>query len=136
MTFGVFSPLGRRSNDFGRGAGGSPSRERRTGLVRRTGARARSLFTGKLIVGDGELSVDCVIRNLSSRGARVVLSRAIDLPAEVCLLILREDLLCEASVSWRNGEQTGLTFTARYDLKRDHDPARSRIRAIWKALGA
>ncbi|HLI65325.1 MAG TPA: PilZ domain-containing protein [Caulobacteraceae bacterium] len=134
-VYRTFSALGRRTNDLR--SGGPPryvGAERRSGLARRSGMRARALLTGKLVVGDGEMSLDCVIRNLSSRGARIVLSRAVDLPNRVSLIILREALLCDARVSWRSGDLTGLTFTARHDLQTDTDPHRRGIRALWQAL--
>ena len=127
--------LGRRSIDLG---ASSPAKyagaERRTSGVRRTDVRARSLMSGKVIVGDCQMSIDCVIRNLSSRGARVTLPRSIDLPASIGLLILREGLFCEATVAWRNGDQTGLAFRARHDLRKDTDPSRRGIRALWSAM--
>jgi hypothetical protein len=127
--------LGRRSNDLG---AASPAKyagaERRVSGVRRTDLRARSLMSGKVIVGDCEMSIDCVIRNLSSRGARVTVPRSIDLPADTGLMIVREALFCEAKVAWRNGDQTGLTFRARHDLRKDTDPSRRGIRALWSAM--
>jgi len=127
--------LGRRSIDLG---ASSPAKyagaERRVSGVRRTDLRARSLMSGKVIVGDCQMSIDCVIRNLSPRGARITLPRAIDLPAAIGLLIVREGLFCEAAVAWRNGDQTGLAFRARHDLKKDADPSRRSVRALWSAM--
>jgi PilZ domain-containing protein len=126
---------GRRSIDLG---ASSPAKyagaERRTSGVRRTDLRARSLMSGKVIVGDGQMSIDCVIRNLSSRGARVTVPRSIDLPAAVGLLIVREALFCEAMVAWRKGDQTGLAFRTRHDLRKDTDPSRRGVRALWSAM--
>jgi len=127
--------LGRRSIDLG---ASNPAKyagaERRLKEVRRTDVRARALMSGKVIVGDCQMSIDCVIRNLSSRGARVTVPRSIDLPVDVGLLIVREALLCEAKVAWRNGDQTGLAFRARHDLRKDTDPSRRGIRALWSAM--
>jgi hypothetical protein len=135
MTLLAPPAVGRRSIDFGAtGANKFGGAERRSEVVRRAGARARSLLTGKVIVGDGEMSVDCVVRNLSARGARVSVPRAIDLPRQVGLLVVREGLFCEAAVAWRNGEQTGLTFRARHDLATDTDKSRRGIRALWSAI--
>jgi hypothetical protein len=135
MTLLAPSTIGRRSIDLGAsGPAKYAGAERRIGPVRRVDTRARSLMSGKLIVGDGQMSVDCVIRNLSSRGARVSVPRSIDLPGLVGLLIVREGLYCEAVVAWRNGELTGLAFRARHDLKKDTDPARRGVRALWSAM--
>lgn len=127
--------IGRRSIDVGPGdPSGYGGPERRKGIVRRVGGRARSLLSGKVAVRDGELSYDCVIRNLSPLGARISLSNSIELPAEVGLLVIREGLLCEATVVWRRGDQAGLKFHGRHDLRRDTDPARRGVRALWMAL--
>jgi hypothetical protein len=135
MTLLAPPSLGRRAIDLGHL---SPAKyggaERRTGLARRVDLRARSLMSGKLIVGDCQMSIDCVIRNLSSRGARVNVPRSIDLPGAVGLLIVREALYCEATVAWRNGDLTGLAFRARHDLRKDTDPVRRGVRALWSAM--
>jgi len=135
MSLLTHSSLGRRSIDLGVA---SPAKyggaERRTGLSRRENLRARALMTGKVIVGDGQMSIDCVIRNFSVRGARITLPRSIDLPGAVGLLVVREAVFCEASVAWRRGDQTGLTFRARHDLRKDTDPSRRGVRALWSAL--
>jgi hypothetical protein len=130
----TYSNLGRRSKDLGKPEARSVEKERRTGVVRRSAGRARSLLSGKLVIDGGRMSLDCVIRNMSSRGARVELAPSIDLPAKVGLLIIREGLLCDAKVVWRRKGETGLTFVARHDLRRDTDPARRGVRALWAAL--
>ena len=135
MALPTPSGLGRRAIDRGvASAVKYAGAERRSGFARRDDGRSRSHMTGKVLVGDGLMSIDCVICNLSSRGARVLLPRSIDLPGVVGLLIVREGLFCEAVVAWRNGEKTGLTFRARHDLKTDADPARRSIRALWRAM--
>ena len=126
--------LGRRGIDLGAASPRYVGPERRTGIARRVDLRARSLMTGKVIVGDCEMSVDCVIRNLSSRGARITLPRGIDLPGVVGLLIVREGIYCEAAVAWRKGDQTGLAFRARRELKNNTDPALRRVQALWSAM--
>jgi hypothetical protein len=134
MTLLVPPTVGRRSIDLGARPAKYAGAERRTGLVRRFNLRARSLMTGKLIVGDCQMSIDCVIRNLSSRGARVSVPRSIHLPSEIGLLIVREGRYCDAAVAWRNGDLTGLTFRTRHNLKKDTDPSRRGVRALWSAL--
>jgi hypothetical protein len=97
--------LGRRSADTGpKTETGYTGVERRS-TVRRADLRARSLLTGKIIIGDASASHDCVVRNLSAKGARV-----------------------------RLGEQIGLAFTGQHDLRKDTDPAHRGARALWTAL--
>jgi len=107
---------------------------RRAGVVRRGGPRARSLLTGKIIIGDGRESHDCVVRNLSAKGARVRIAGAVNLPGAVGLLVVKEALLFDAAIAWRRGDQIGLTFSGQHDLRDDVDPAHRGARALWAAL--
>jgi hypothetical protein len=104
------------------------------GVERRALYRARSLFAGKIIVGDGRMTADCVIRNLSARGAHVRISGAIELPRGVRLLLIKEGLLFDATVVWRSGDKTGLVFDGQHDLLRETDPALRGMRALWEDL--
>jgi hypothetical protein len=127
--------LGRRSADAGpKAEAGYKGAERRTGDVRRADLRARSLLTGKILIGDGAVSHDCVIRNFSAKGARVRLAGAINLPGAVSLMVVKEGLLFDATIAWRRGEQIGLAFSGQYDLRKDVDPAHRGARALWTAL--
>ena len=108
--------------------------ERRSGQARRLGVRSRSLLTGKIVLDDGAVSYDCVIRNLSTKGARVRIASSIGLPGEVGLLVVKEGLLFDAAVAWRRGDQIGLTFSAQHDLRQGADPAHRGVRALWAAL--
>ena len=126
---------GRRGSDLGGAAGDYAGADRRAGLGRRTEQRARSLMSGKIIVGDCELSVDCVIRNLSAQGARVSAPPGIELPDAVGLLIVRDGLYWDAAVAWRKGDELGLTFRGvRHELESNTDPALRSVRALWAAL--
>jgi hypothetical protein len=108
-----------------------------TGLVeRRAMHRARALLSGKILVGNGSVSSDCVIRDLSVNGARVRISNAIGLPRTVTLLAIKDGLLFDATVIWRRGGELGLTFFARKDMRSDADPALRRVRALWMSLAS
>jgi hypothetical protein len=110
------------------------TRVRYAGSERRSAPRARSLLAGKIVVGDGSISFDCIIRDLSANGARVRLSRAIGLPRAVALLAIKDGLLFDAAVSWRIGDDVGLAFSGQSDLRRDRDPAHLGVRRLWTSL--
>lgn len=126
--------LGRRSVDIGPKADTAYKGAERRVIGRRGDLRARSLLTGKIVIGDATVSHDCVVRNLSARGARVRLAGAVNLPGTVSLLVVREGLLFDATIAWRRGEQIGLAFTGQHDLRTDADPAHRGARALWTAL--
>jgi hypothetical protein len=104
------------------------------GSERRADQRMRTLLAGKIVSGDGFISADCTIRDLSLSGARVEISRIVRLPPPVALLLIRDGLLFDAAVAWRRGDEAGLVFKAPHDLRTDVDPARRRVRALWTEL--
>jgi hypothetical protein len=111
-----------------------PSASERGGVERRNVHRARALLSGKIIIGDGRMTADCIIHNLSTSGAHVRLSRNVELPRAVGLLLVKEATLFDATVIWRGGDKTGLMFHARHDLLHDRDPSRRGARALWAEL--
>jgi hypothetical protein len=104
------------------------------GVERRSVARARGKLVGKLVAGDGFLSPDCLITELSPRGARVRIAVTIKLPPPAALLLVDAGLLLDADIAWRHGEETGLVFTGRHDLRSGGDPARPGLRDLWQEL--
>jgi hypothetical protein len=56
--------------------------------------------------------VGCLIRDINEEGARVVFSEAIALPEQVNLHIPQKDQTLRARVSWRRGDEIGLSFVA------------------------
>jgi len=86
--------------------------------IRRAGRR-RTLLKGKLAFGPDLFSVDCTIKDLSVKGARVIIENTQLVPSIVHLVDLRHRLAFEAEVAWRraNGD-LGLKFRRYYDLER------------------
>src|SRR5215472_3681342 len=71
--------------------------------VRRAGRR-RTLLRGKLAFGADLFSVDCTIKDLSVRGARVHIESGLLLPRVLHLVDLRHHLAFEAEVAWRRAD--------------------------------
>jgi len=101
--------------------------DRRSGIERRISYRARTLVAGKVLVG--EPITDCVVRNLSVRGAHVRLLGAVKLPPTIQLLLTSEGLLFDATIIWRRADKIGLAFTAHRDLRHDDDANCAAVRA-------
>jgi len=89
-------------------------------VERRAYRRARTLVVSKIVIADG--LADCVVRNLSIRGAQVRVLGDVELPPAFGLLMTSKGLLFDATVVWRNGDKLGLTFCGRHDLHADTDP--------------
>jgi hypothetical protein len=120
-----------------RGAGRqsiSPNPRQTTGRTdeqRHAGHRARTLLKGKIIIRGGMMSPDCVIRDLSPDGARVRVSHTILLPSSVGLLVIKDGVLFDAVVAWRKGDEAGLAFSDRRDIRGADDPSNARAHALW-----
>jgi len=103
------------------------------GPDRRMAQRSRALLAGKLIVGNGAMSSDCTIRDMTDGGARIRISHAVGLPKAVMLLVIKDGLVFEANVAWRRGDELGLEFTRRMDV-RDEAMRSLGLRALWAEL--
>ena len=66
--------------------------------------RKRVLFGGRAIYGDGVFSIQCTIRDISEGGARIAVSRGIQLPQNIFFLDLKGGTCHEAEVVWRDHE--------------------------------
>jgi hypothetical protein len=72
-----------------------------------------------LAFGPDLLSIDCIIKDLSVGGARLVAANSSPLPTVVHLVVLRYRLAFEAEVVWRRANGSlGLEFRRYYDLER------------------
>jgi len=98
---------------------------------KRQGGRARALLAAKILIGDGRMSPDCLIRDLSPDGARVRISRTVPLPQSFALLAIRDGLLFDAALVWRKGDEAGLAFSGRHDVKTAGDPAHAVAHRLW-----
>ena len=77
---------------------------------RRNAARNRSFLRGCLYFNKRRSAVDCLIRDISDVGARVVFSDTVAVPDAVELYIPQKEQTLRAHVQWRHGEELGLAF--------------------------
>ena len=59
---------------------------------------------------DGRARIDCTIRDLSKTGARISFSRTGQLNPTVHLINVRDMLVYEAGLIWKNESEAGLEF--------------------------
>ena len=88
--------------------------------------RARTLFGAQIIFNNHMSSVDCVVRNISSSGASLVLADTLSVPNEFELHIPQKGRSYRARVVWRSGEGIGVEFHST-DAKR---PQEARLREL------
>lgn len=72
--------------------------------------RIRTMLGGRIEYDNGRMAIDCVIRNLSSGGAKVTVDASIPLPPEFDLSIPQKGRQERARLVWRNREEIGVAF--------------------------
>jgi PilZ domain-containing protein len=77
---------------------------------RRASSRQRRLHGAKIVFNDGSSSIDCVVRDLSTNGARLDVVSPIGIPEWFDLRINRNGACYPSKVAWRSGKQIGVTF--------------------------
>lgn len=85
-----------------------PARAARIAEDLRKGERYRVLSHAR-IVADGVFA-DCIIRDLSESGARIGVSRRVDLPSLFNLYFVQHRLALRARLRWRRGDYAGVSF--------------------------
>lgn len=79
---------------------------------RRKNERTRSLKGGRIILNNRNSAMDCMVRNLSAGGAKLVLTVPLSLPDDFELRF--EDGKEHAcAVRWRNAKEFGVEFLNR-----------------------
>lgn len=97
----------------------------------RAGPRQRVLLAGRLVYGDADLTLDCAIRDLTEKGARIRLASPAALPAQVFLIEVRSGAAYECEVAWRRVPEFGLKFLNRHDLKTAASPELRLLKRVW-----
>jgi hypothetical protein len=94
--------------------------------------RRRVIYGGVLTFNDGCSTMDCVVRNFSSKGAKVEITGNANIPDHLAIAIKRKCQVFSARVIWRSEREAGLAFipaTASSVIPFD----RSRIRSATPA---
>ena len=106
-------------------------------VERRALVRQRTFLGGRICYGPKHvISVECGIRNLTSRGAMLRVPADQPLPPAFTLLHVSEAVAFDARLTWRRGETLGVSFEGRHDLRGSVDEEFKALRAIWAALAA
>ena len=80
------------------------------GMERRAARRQRVLKGATLSFNKGYSAFECVVRNLSERGARLSLAETFGLPGRFRLAIGDEEKGRTARVVWRRSDAIGVSF--------------------------
>jgi hypothetical protein len=77
---------------------------------RRGSQRKKSFLRGCVYFNKRRNAVDCLIRDFSDAGARIIFSDTVSIPDVVDLYIPQKEQTVRAHVQWRHGDDVGLVF--------------------------
>jgi hypothetical protein len=72
--------------------------------------RQRTFLKGRIVFNNGASSMDCLVRDMSSSGARLALTQTAALPEVFELYIPVKDRSYRSSLRWRRSDGIGITF--------------------------
>ena len=77
---------------------------------RRNSTRQKSFLQGRIYFNNRRSAIDCLIRDISAGGAKLIFSQTASIPDVVELFIPQKDQTLRAHVQWRSGEEAGVSF--------------------------
>src|SRR5262245_16718249 len=77
---------------------------------RRTSARQKSFLRGCIYFNNRRSALDCLIRDISATGARLIFSDTVTIPDVVDLYVPQKEQTLRAQVQWRHGDEIGVAF--------------------------
>jgi hypothetical protein len=90
---------------------------------RRRAARQKSFLRGRILFNNRRTAVDCLIRDISATGARLIFSDAVSIPDLVDIYIPQKEQTLRAHVHWRHGQEVGVAFPAAAAEPTEHGDA-------------
>ncbi|AVQ01107.1 pilus assembly protein PilZ [Caulobacter segnis] len=101
---------------------------------RRSGARLPTNRSGKILCG--AFAWDCVIRDLSSQGAKVQMLASAAPPTQAQLVDLVAGQAHDVMVAWQKEREVGMRIVRTYDLRGLSPAAVGAAKRIWQAFRA
>lgn len=100
---------------------------------RRVAPRQKSFLRGCVYFDKRRRSLDCLIRDFSEHGARIIFSENVSVPDAVELSIPQKQKTLRARVQWRHGDEIGLAFP---DAVRGDDELAQRVAQLESEIVA
>jgi hypothetical protein len=91
-------------------ASSSPQAQQGSAADRRGEPRQKTFLRGRVLYNNRQSSVDCVIRDYSSDGARLVFSEAVPTPDAFEVEIPHKNEIVAATMQWRRDGEMGVQF--------------------------
>ena len=102
----------------------------------RVAPRMRTLIAAKISFNNGQSTLDCLIRNLSDTGAKLIVSAAIALADSFDLLIPQKSVTRRVRIVWRRGEEMGVRFDEGAPRSESRDPDAGALTRRMRELAA
>src|SRR5712675_965592 len=77
---------------------------------RRNATRQKSFLRGCIHFNHRRTVIDCLVRDISDTGARLIFSDSVSVPDVVDLFIPQKEQTLRAHVQWRRGDELGVAF--------------------------
>jgi hypothetical protein len=84
-------------------------------VEKRKAVRSRTLLGGVIAFNDRASTMDCQVRNLSTRGAKVTFNNTATVPDQFDLKIARKERSFRARMIWRAPNEAGVAFLNEYN---------------------
>ena len=84
-------------------------------VEKRKAARSRTLLGDVIAFNKRASTMDCQVRNLSARGAKVVFTNTAVVPDQFDLQIARKERSFRARMVWRAPNEAGVAFLSEYN---------------------
>jgi hypothetical protein len=79
---------------------------------RRRSVRQKCRLRGRVYFNNGRNWANCLIRDISYEGARIVFTNRVKIPDAFLLAIPAKNRMLHANVRWRHGNRIGIVFSA------------------------
>jgi PilZ domain len=76
----------------------------------RQAPRLRALIGARIVFNNGQATLDCLIRDVSETGAKLILSAPVPLPDRFELIIPQKGITRRVRVAWRRATEIGVRF--------------------------
>ena len=100
---------------------------------RRSASRRRTLLPGLIVYANGAQTCDCLLRDLTATGARIVLTQFLQLPDHFQLINIRDGIAYCARLVWVKGGEMGVKFETVISLSSNTELATERLKKLWLA---
>src|SRR3954467_9619789 len=91
-------------------------------VERRRTARQKSFLRGMIYFNNRRNAVDCLIRDISPYGARLIFSDAVTTPDVLELYIPQKEQTLRVHAIWRHGQEVGVAFAQAAQMNEVAEP--------------